>query len=145
MATVKETPTLSDSSRFELSLAGLRVLVIDDDEHVRTAMTALLEAWECLSRTADSGSAAASIVTNSNFKPDLIVADFRLRHHQTGADVIHQLREILGRVIPAIIMTGETNPDRVREIEDSGIDVLQKPVDEKQLRSMISRVLIHAD
>ena len=145
MASTKESPTLTEPSRLEPPLAGLRVLVIDDDEHVRAAMTALLEAWECRSRTADSGSAAAGIVTNSDFKPDLIVADFRLRHHQTGADVIHQLREVVGRVIPAIIMTGETNPDRVREIEDSGIDVLQKPVDEMQLRSMISRVLVRTD
>lgn len=140
MASAEETPALPEKSRQTPSFAGLRVLVIDDDETVLKAMAVLFEVWDCQCRTADSGSSAASLVADG-FRPDLIVADYRLRNDLTGAEAIRQIRDEAGRAVAAIIITGETNPERIREIESSGIDVLQKPVDEMMFRSTIARVL----
>jgi len=144
MASAQEAPVLPQQSRTSESLAGLRVLVIDDDENVLKGMAALLEAWNCLCRTTDSGSGAVDFVAG-DFKPDLIVADYRLRRKLTGIEVIRQVREAVGKSVPAIIITGETDPDRFREIEGSGIDVLHKPVDEIVFRSTIARVLARND
>lgn len=64
----------------------LRVLVIDDDESVRTGMRQLLGAWGCACDVADSIEEAQALARAH--RPGLVISDYRLRELRTGAEAI---------------------------------------------------------
>ncbi len=108
-------------------LAGARVLVVDDDAIVRDAMVALLTGWGCRCRVFE-GPDDARRHPASEPAPDALICDFRLREGRTGTEAIALLRRHWGRPIPAILITGDTAPARLREALDSGIPLVHKPV-----------------
>lgn len=113
----------------------VRVLVIDDDALVQEAMKALLQRWCCDCRTA--GSVEQALDLDWPQPPHLIVSDYRLRHQTTGGQAIDQLRAHWGAPIPAILLTGDTAKERLREATSTGIPLLHKPVSPLQLHHMI--------
>ncbi len=113
----------------------LNILVVDDDELVQEAMKQLLSTWGCQCVTADS--AAHAISQDWPKPPQLIVSDYRLRNQATGADAIAALRAHWGSDIPAILLTGDTAKERLREAISSGIPLLHKPVSPQQLHQQI--------
>jgi len=120
-------------------LDGLHVLVIDDDEAIRTAMSSLFSAWHCACRTAESEEDALAAL--ATFTPALILADYRLRGHRTGLEALLAIRDRLGRTVPAIIITGDTAADRLRTAHAGGTMLLHKPVVPQQLQAAISALL----
>ncbi|AGW93638.1 ATP-binding response regulator [Cupriavidus necator] len=122
-------------------LNGLRVLVIDDDVAIRTAMSELLAAWQCDCRTAESEDDALRAL--ETFTPGLILADYRLRGHRTGQEALDAIRQRLGRHVPAIIITGDTAADRLRTAHAGGTALLHKPVEPQELQEAID-ALLHA-
>ena len=132
-------PSSDTSLLFSQRLQGLRVLIVEDDMIVRQGMIDLLENWGCECRTAESLSEAEEQVTS--WPVQALISDYRLRENQTGAQVISHVREVLGRQVPALIITGDTAPARLRDARSSGIPLLHKPVSPSQLyRSLISIV-----
>jgi signal transduction histidine kinase len=117
------------------SLDDLNVLVVDDESAVRDGMRVLLEVLGCTVQTAGSTSAAISLATSD--KPDLALVDFRLRDHDSGLNTIDRLRHIYPG-LPAIIISGETAPDRLQEAKAAGIQILSKPVLVDPLKLAIS-------
>ena len=107
------------------NLGQRRVLVIDDDETIRHAMRMLLTGWGCECRTAASLEEA---LDQDAAAPELILCDYRLRDGHTGAEAIASLRGRFGADIPALLVTGDTAPSRLREASASGIPLLHKPV-----------------
>lgn len=107
------------------ALGGLRVLVIDDDETIRHAMRMLLTGWGCKCWTAES---LADALHQRAAAPALILCDYRLRDGHNGAEAIARLRAHFGEAIPALLVTGDTAPSRLREASASGIALLHKPV-----------------
>lgn len=120
-------------------LTGLQVLAIDDDESVRLGMQALLQSWGCHCTTAESSADALEHIEDST--PDLIITDFRLRHEETGKQVLQALRAYLGVSVPAIIMTGDTSPQRLRDAQTTSALLLHKPVSTGQLRDAIVQLI----
>lgn len=112
-------------------LSGFRVLVIDDDPIVRDGMTHLLEDWNCECRVVEGIAEALNAVTL--WQPQLIISDYRLRESQTGAQAIKRVREVMRETVPALLITGDTAPERIREAHESGIPLLHKPVSPYQL------------
>ncbi|MFJ1256310.1 hybrid sensor histidine kinase/response regulator [Cupriavidus sp. CuC1] len=121
------------------SLKGLRVLVIDDDQEIRIAMAALLESWQsvCLAVESEENALAAL----GAFRPDLLLADYRLRGERTGQEAMMAIRERLGRAIPTVIITGDTAPDRLRSVHAGGAALLHKPVVAHQLHTAMTALL----
>ena len=123
-------------------MAGLKVLAIDDDEAVRMGMQSLLQSWGCECLTAESG--ADAMQSLQRMTPELIITDFRLRHEQTGKQALQALqalRSTLGLMVPAIIMTGDTSPQRLRDAQSTSALLLHKPVSTGQLRDAITLLL----
>jgi CheY-like chemotaxis protein len=60
-------------------------------------------------------------------KPDVLLVDFRLRDDDTGLATVKTVREIYPG-LPAIMISGDTAPDRIREANDAGLELLHKPV-----------------
>ena len=122
-----------------VSLVGLKVLAIDDDEAVRLGMQSLLHSWGCQCITAESS--ADAIECLEDITPDIIITDFRLRHEETGKQVLQALRAYLGTSVPAIIMTGDTSPQRLRDAQSTSALLLHKPVSTGQLRDAMVQLI----
>lgn len=120
-------------------LPGLRVLVIEDDVIVRQGMTQLLEDWGCECQAVESISEALEVT--GHWSPQMIISDYRLRESQTGAEAIKRVRAALAANVPALIITGDTAPERLREAHESGVPLLHKPVTPSQLYRTLVAVL----
>lgn len=118
---------------------GKCILVIDDEEEIRDSLSELLKGWKCKVMASSSGSEAVKLLNESNIRPDLILADYRLRDNETGIDVIKKINALsFTPAIPAIVITGDTAPDRIKEAELGGYKVLHKPVSPNKLRSLLT-------
>jgi CheY-like chemotaxis protein len=125
-------------------LHGMRVLVIDDEEPVRVGMQALLHSWGCVCHTADELSSALQCVAllPMDQQPEVILADYRLREGATGGQAISALRAYLtlrghDAPLPAIIITGDTAPERLREARSTKATLLHKPVSATALQQAL--------
>lgn len=116
---------------------GLAIMVIDDEQDVREGMQMLLESEGCEVVTADSAETAVRTLIRLDFVPDMIVADYRLRDDQTGSEAIARVREETNEDIPAMIITGDTSPTRLKEAAASGLQLLHKPVATDELFAAI--------
>ena len=120
-------------------LLKTRVLVIDDDKAVLAGMGHLLCEWGFECDTAESIEEALALARAR--APSLVICDYRLREQHTGLDAIAALRELLGDAFPALLITGDTAPDLLREAQASGIPLLHKPVSPSQLYRTLMEVL----
>ena len=68
---------------------------------------------------------------------DLIIADYRLGDGATGVEAIEALCAHIGRSVPAVIVTGDTSPSRIKEATASGHRILHKPITGEELYEAI--------
>ena len=122
--------------------AGACVAVIDDDRASVEAMTGLLEGWKCVVVGADTEAELIVQLAERQLVPDLIISDYRLRGGRTGLLAVAQVRTLLGRPVPAILITGDTAPDRLIEAHASGLELLHKPVTPGKLRQLMRLLLL---
>ncbi len=129
-----------------LDLGALEIAIIDDDQIARDSMATLLKVWNCRQVHA-FGSVEACIreMEDSSWQPDALIVDYRLREGSTGVDAIKAVCELLDHDIPALIVTGDTAPERIEEAEASGYPLLHKPVDPNQLRDFLSNLNVEGD
>jgi len=104
-------------------------------------MAALLTGWGHEVVTAGSGEEAARRLTGHAGRPDLIICDYRLRDGENGIAVIERLRTAHDEPIPAMLITGDTAPDRLAEAQASGFLLLHKPVPNAKLRAAIGNLI----
>jgi signal transduction histidine kinase/CheY-like chemotaxis protein len=123
---VNNAPESNVMMQSKTRLLNARLLFIDDDEIVREGMLHLLRDWGCECETAESIEEALALVQLN--VPDVIVSDYRLREQRTGVEAIAAVRKLIGSDIPALLITGDTAPTRLREAQASGIPLLHKPV-----------------
>lgn len=121
------------------STTSLRILVVDDDEMSRAGLRALLHAWGHEIVSAGSVEEAGRVAFRH---PELDVAlvDYRLPENKTGHDAVAAITTALGRMIEVIFITGDTNPQRIREAS-AGQRVIFKPVPPDVLRGAIGNVV----
>lgn len=128
-----------ETSAFDLSQT--LVLVIDDEAAVQEGMAALLRKWKCDVVTAGSGAEMMGKLVAVDRLPNLIVSDYRLRGTENGFEVVEMLRNEFNVDIPALLVTGDTAPDRLRDAEASGLPILHKPLNPARLRTLIANLL----
>jgi CheY-like chemotaxis protein len=133
---VPEEPV--EAPAFDSDVADTLILLIDDEADVREGMQSLLSRWHCHVVAAGSGAEMLTNVAGLERLPDLIVSDYRLRGEETGIQVVARLREEFNADIPALIITGDTGPDRLREAQASGLHILHKPLNPAKLRALIA-------
>lgn len=121
-------------------LRGCSILVIDDEPIICQAMDEVLGNWGCRVLAAESVREALALMDEEDFIPDVIVADYRLREGRTGSEAISEIRKAVDRQIPALIVTGDTAPERLREASASGYLLLHKPVQPARLKIALTRL-----
>lgn len=118
------------------------ILIIDDNQELRESLRLLLLQWQCIVIDAATATQACQSLTLQGLKPDLIIADYRLRNNKTGVQAIETVKKLLNdNDIPAIIISGDTEPARLKEVLDSGYNLLHKPVKPAHLRMMLQQAL----
>ncbi len=118
----------SEGSKAASPLLPLHVLVVDDEETVRTSTAAALRLYGLQVDVADSLLQAREIASMPGHRLDALITDFRLRNEEDGIQVAAELRALLGWKLPVLLVTGDTAPERVRQAQQSGLRVLYKPV-----------------
>ncbi len=121
-------------------LRGRTILVIDDEPEVRIGMRRFLEAWGCRVLVCGGLAEALGLLDAHTPAIDLILADFRLRAGEDGIATIAALRQRIG-VVPALLVSGDTAPERLRQAEASGLPILHKPVTADALLRAITGLL----
>ena len=126
-----------------LSHRGAAVVVIDDEPDVLDGLGLLLESWGHTVLAATSAEDAIRRLPQLGRKPDLILADYRLQNGDTGGQAIARLRVHLRQKcrVPAIILTGDTAPERLHQAQALGHRLLHKPVEAETLRAAIDEAL----
>jgi len=127
------------------ALARGLIVVIDDESAIRDATLSLLSSWGHEVIAAASGDEAIFRLSTCPLQPNLIVCDYRLRDGENGIEVIERLRSEYNEAIPAILITGDTAPDRLAEAQASGLLLLHKPVSNGKLRASIVNLLAKAE
>jgi len=121
-------------------VANSLILVVDDEPDVRDSMLALLGKWRCEVIAAESCSEMLGKLVAVHRMPDLIVADYRLKGQENGIEVVARLREEFNAQVPALLITGDTGMEQLREAEESGLHVLHKPLNPSRLRALIANL-----
>jgi CheY-like chemotaxis protein len=106
----------------------------DDEVEILEGMRTLLERWQCTVVTAASGQELREQPAASTQAPALLICDYRLRDGESGPDVVALLRDEFNREIPALLITGDTDP-RLRDVESATLSLLHKPVQPARLRA----------
>lgn len=128
----------SEVSDISNEYAGLRVLVVDDDELVRKGTAGLLASWGC--HTCMAGSLAEVRQLFVDVHIDMVVCDYRLPDGD-GLELADSLDTDF-EIKPAfILISGDTSPEILKKVVAKGHHLLHKPVRPAKLRSMFSFVL----
>lgn len=120
---------------------GLFVVAVEDDESARAAMEALIQGWGGTILVAGSADEALAALGEIDEIPDILVSDYRLRAGETGTQAIHRLRAFAGEHVPGILVTGDVDAHRLRDINETGLPLLHKPVDPNELKRLINALL----
>jgi signal transduction histidine kinase len=128
------------------AVEGRLILIIDDASIVLEGTSGLLRTWGYSTLTAGSDEAALSELTERRRRPDLIISDFHLPNGKTGIEAIERINAAFTTSIPAVLISGDTSPERLRDAKEKGYILLHKPVDPMRLRAAMNQIFIdHAD
>jgi len=122
-------------------LAGLRVLVVDDDRVSLLAITAMVRSWGADIRFAGSGRDALRLIMED--APDLILSDLYMPD-MDGFDLMKRVRELSpgqGGRTPGIAITAHPSFDSRRDAVRAGYGaVFPKPFARDELIDTILRL-----
>jgi signal transduction histidine kinase/CheY-like chemotaxis protein len=116
------------------------VLLIDDEEAVRTSVGELLSEWgyEVIAVPTIADAVAAALKREGMI--DVVISDLRLRQDEDGLRAIEEVRQACGFDVPALLVTGDTAQEQVLRVHESGHIVLYKPVQAKELLTVLKKL-----
>jgi signal transduction histidine kinase len=125
-------------------LPGLRIMVVDDERSILEGLQVVLSNWGAQVMAAQSRAEALALADTWDRPPDVVVSDLLLQGGDSGLEVLGALERHprgIGARTARLLVTGETKPDRLREVASSGVAVLYKPVSPRILRQAINAQL----
>jgi CheY-like chemotaxis protein len=134
---VTSTEPVDSSRPAAVAVEGKVILVIADAPIVLEGTGGLLATWGYSVLTAGSDEAALARLAERQQRPDLVISDYHLANGKTGCRAIEQINAAFGSSIPAILISGDTAPEPLRDAQDRGYTLLHKPVEPMRLRAVI--------
>ncbi|WP_133480158.1 hybrid sensor histidine kinase/response regulator, partial [Cognatilysobacter segetis] len=120
-------------------LAGLRVLLLDNEPAALDATRLLLERWGCdVAVARDRRDALAACDSRD---PAVWLLDYHLDDGDTGPDVARLLEGRFGRR-PTLVVSADASPDVRARVEDAGYHLLPKPLKPLALKSLLDRLVV---
>lgn len=128
----------------DLNLEDIKVLVVDDNNFMRSVVKAILGVFHSKDiKEADDGASALKIMSEG-YVPDLIIVDWNMpaldgieftRLVRTGRDSVNPM-------VPIIMMTAYSEFGRVVQARDAGVnEILAKPISANSLYQRITSAL----
>ena len=117
----------------------LRIALIDDNPLVLRSLTLSLELAGHQVIAAPDGNAVIEKLAGT--APDIVISDYRLEPPENGFDAIEALKNIFGANLPAMIITGDTDPALIRSMAGRGIAVHYKPLPIKSLEIYMAEAI----
>jgi PAS domain S-box-containing protein len=116
----------------------LKIALVEDNVDVAKAM---VYALTDIGHQVITGASSAELLSRlEETPPDLLISDYRLSENENGFNVIAALRAHFAKKLPALIMTGDTDPEVIRRMAREQIVVLHKPLDLNVLRLKIAEL-----
>ena len=116
-------------------------MLVDDDAIVLLGLQSILRDWGYEVLAAGSTEQALDRLRADTRKPDIIVADYRLRGGRVGTEAIVKIRELFDSNIPGVILTGETGPECAEDAAAHGFSIAHKPITSRQLNMAVEKLL----
>jgi CheY-like chemotaxis protein len=132
----------SDTSDVDGSIAGVRVLVVDDDSRLLEAVELLLRRAGAVVTTAESAAAAYALLEQGDI--DVVLSDLGLRG-EDGYFLVRRIRATPGamQAIPVIAVTARSDDESRQRALAAGFDrYLPKPIEMPRIVSTIAH-LVH--
>lgn len=137
IAAVSHRKAARTDARSNAQLHGLKVVLLDDEPAIRLGMATLLTRLGCVTASAATVDQAKALL--GSFQPDVLLSDYRLQNGANGISAIQGCRAMRPD-LKALLISGDTAPDRLREASMSGLKLLHKPVSLEQLKSALFEI-----
>jgi CheY-like chemotaxis protein len=124
----------------EPPLAGLKVLVVDDEADAREVVSTALA--QCGARTAAVASAREAMEIIAEFRPDVVVSDIAMPD-EDGYSLVKKIRAMRTQIanVPVVALTAFTQPaERRRALRAGFRHFVPKPVEIDELASVVRTV-----
>jgi CheY-like chemotaxis protein len=121
-------------------LAGIRVLVVDDEPDARQLVRRVLA--DCGAEVATAESAAQALELVETFRPDILVSDVGMPD-QDGYDLIRRVRSrVAAKTLPAVALTAFARSEDRRRALIAGFQThVAKPVDPAELVAVVASLV----
>ena len=121
-------------------LAGLKVLVVDDESDAREVVSTALA--QCGARTAAVATAREALELIADFQPDVVVSDIAMPG-EDGYSLVRAIRSLRAQIanVPVVALTAFTQPeDRRRALRAGFRHFVPKPVEVDELAAVVRTV-----
>ena len=124
--------------RHDMERVKARILVIDDDESIRSLFKGILEEEGHIVVTADTSAKGMAYVVQRNF--DLIFLDLKMPGTD-GAELLREMRGIRSK-LPIIVITGYPDSEMMeRAMKQGPLGVMNKPFDDSDIIAAVNSFL----
>ena len=123
-------PSLAPYTTTQRPLEDRHIVVVDDDDTLRLALRERLRDWGAFVSAVSSLDDLDELLQRV-MSVDLLLTDHRLRDGD-GLQAISMARSLHPH-LPAVVITGDTGAEPLRQLQDSGVPVLHKPFQSEEL------------
>ena len=139
----KDETTVIESATFSSlpSLAGLTLLVVEDEADAREMVTLILE--QCGAKIIAADSVKQALIEYERLQPDILISDISMPS-EDGYALIRQIRNSQNNKskIPAIALTAYAREEDKQQALKAGFDLhLPKPIEPMRLAESLSQLL----
>lgn len=119
----------------------IKIMIVDDEENVRSALKRVLKREGYEIETAGSGAEALNSI--NSFKPDVVISDF-LMPEMNGVEFLKILRDRHPEVIRIILTAHADIQMALQAINEAGVfRLLIKPWEDAELKIMLNEINEH--
>jgi signal transduction histidine kinase len=111
------------------NLHDMHVVLIEDDQGAREALQAQLESWGVSYFSGSSFEEILPFIMSAEGKIEAILADLRLPGPLDGVATIESIRDRLGYLVDAVVITGEVDQELVLSRLPEKCSLIRKPFD----------------
>ncbi len=116
----------------------IRILIVDDEEHIRIALKRILKRLNCDIYLAEDGKRALDVLKDNNI--DLTLLDLKMPG-MDGIEVLKIIRERYPNVIVIVITGFATLETAVESMKEGAYDFIPKPFDKDHILLVVNRAI----
>ncbi|MFT2090443.1 PAS-domain containing protein [Paraglaciecola sp. 2405UD69-4] len=117
-------------------LAQLKILCVDDISENLDAISTLFKKWNIQNHCVQTTQQALEIA--DTFSPNALLIDYQLSTSENGLQLIKNLRDKMGKALPAILVTANQEQTLLEQCKKQNVEYLSKPIKPAKLRALLN-------